>query len=99
MTNVPSYREKEKALECDDSVVNQCMKRLKQAHHELTSGIPELEANLKHIEALVIVLNNMERMLDSANYDIMTNLVVNIMNSQAQKIEKVTEGIHRAGIQ
>ncbi len=112
MENPKSYREIENEKMSDSLregvktvVLTEGMKSLKRAHHELVSSLPELENNLKHVEAFVLVLTNMREMLIPETFLALSVIINDVIIDQIRRFEDITRNINKttkeydAGIQ
>jgi len=82
--------EVEKEKESDFLRMDRELKLLNQAHHELVSTLPELRSNLKHIEALVLVLKNLIGMVDPGAFASLSVIISDIIVEQRKKFDKIT---------
>ena len=82
--------EVEKEKESDFLRMDRELKLLNQAHHELVSTLPELRNNLKHIEALVLVLKNLIGMVDPGAFASLSVIISDIIVEQRKKFDKIT---------
>ena len=85
--------EVEKEKESDFLRMDRELKLLNQAHHELISTLPELRNNLKHVEALVLVLKNLREMVEPGAFASLSVIISDIIVSQRKRFDKITGNI------
>ena len=109
MENPRSYRQIEEEAEEERKNALQGMenglKNLKKAHHDMVSSLPELENDLKHVETLVLVCKNMKGMIATETFYSLSVIISDIIIDLIKRFEKVTVSIDKmtkdedAGIQ
>ncbi len=103
MENPKSYRqtedEKEERMAEEETRdflgMENALKDLKRAHHEVVSSLPELENNLKNIETFVLVLKNMRHMLDPGMFSSLSVIISDVIIEQIEKFEEIIGNISK----
>jgi len=102
---IETEEETEEEKQNDVLKMEEDLKLLKQAHHELVSALPELENNVKHVETLVLVLGNMRGMVDPMLFSNLSVIISDIIIEEKEKFDNITGSIDKvlkeedAGIQ
>jgi len=99
MENPKSYRnieeEKEEEKQSDLMRMENDLKQLNRAHHELVSALPELENNLKHIKTLVLILKQIRVMVDPGTFASLSVIISDIINEQRERFDNITGSINQ----
>jgi len=76
--------------------IDESLKNLKNVHHELTSWVPRLENDLKHLENFVLVTKQLRGTVDADTYAALSDIIVTIIENQTQKLEKIVSRFEKS---